>query len=377
MRLLDKYILQNFLVPFLLCFFGFLSIWLIIDLSDNATDFINGNAGVGFVLQFYLTQLPQIVMMSLPYGLLLSLLYSLSRMSRSNEVIAMLTAGQSLGRVILPLMICGFVLTGVSTVLNYKMVPHAEMLRKQLMIEIGKKREKYAFVTAHLFRNRLEHRTWFIERMPSKTTDKARLEGINIIQQTPEGAITTKWYARDARYDAATKVWRLSKGKTVAFNAEGDITSDTPWEKLEIPNWRESPWRIASSNLQSQDLSVAELDDYLHYNADFPDVQLAPYRTHWHYRWALPWGCAIVVFLAAPLSIVYSRRGGLAGMAGAILLFVVFTLLGHMTLALGKGARISPFMAAWLPNIIFGVIGIYLLYLRSGNRELPKLFRFN
>lgn len=376
MRLLDKYLLKNFLTPFLLCFFGFLAIWLVFDLADNASDFIEGKAGVSFVVQFYLTQLPQIIMISLPFGLLLALLYSLSRMSRSNEIIAMLTAGQSLVRLVIPLLVCGLLLTGVSAVLNYALVPHAEMHRKQAKIDIGKKREKHAYVRAHLFRNRADKRTWFIEQMPAKVNDVSRLVGIEITQQDAKGDIVTKWYAREARYNDETKTWLLRDGRTVVYNEKGDVTSGTSWDKLELANFRETPRRIASSNFQAQDLSVPELKEYLEFNADFPDPELAPFRTHLQHRWALPWACTVVVLLAAPLGVVYSRRGGLAGMAGAIFLFVAYTFFNDFMLALGKGSRVSPFVAAWLPTILFGILGGYLLYMKAGNRELPKLFRF-
>jgi len=89
----------------------------------------------------------------------------------------------------------------------------------------------------------------------------------------------------------------------------------------------------------------------------------------------LPWACFVVVFLAAPLGIVYSRRGVLAGVAGAIFFFAANTFLSYLMLAFGKGARTSPFIAAWSSNLLFGAIGAYLLYLRSSNRELPKLSR--
>ena len=103
MRLLDRYVLQNFVVPFLYCTFGFLAIWLVFDLSDNGRDFIEANVKMKDLAEFYLTQFPGILVICLPVGLLLALLYSLSRMSRSNEIISMLTAGCSVVRIMVPL----------------------------------------------------------------------------------------------------------------------------------------------------------------------------------------------------------------------------------------------------------------------------------
>jgi lipopolysaccharide export LptBFGC system permease protein LptF len=141
-----------------------------------------------------------------------------------------------------------------------------------------------------------------------------------------------------------------------------------------VQGWTETPWRIASSQLEAQNLSIPKLRDYLKHNGDFPDNQLAPFRTYLAHRWALPWSCLVVVFIAAPLGIVFSRRGVLAGVASSIFIFFGMIFLTNLFLALGKGGRINPLVAAWFPNAFFGIVGLVLLYFRSTNRELPKLF---
>ena len=114
MRILDRYVLQKFLLPFAYCFAGFIAIWFIFDLSDNLPDFLQGKVGFDVLLEYYQSQIPQIVVISLPIGALLALLYSLTAMSRSNEIISMLGAGVSVTRVLVPLIFVGLVLTGVT-----------------------------------------------------------------------------------------------------------------------------------------------------------------------------------------------------------------------------------------------------------------------
>jgi lipopolysaccharide export LptBFGC system permease protein LptF len=130
MSLLDRYVLRNFLEPFLICFFGFIAIWLVFDLSDNGPNFIEARASMKEVAGFYLTQLPQTILISLPVGMLLALLYSLSQMSRRNEIIAMLTAGRSVVRVLMPLIVIGLLLTAGCMVLNWAWAPHAEAVKE-------------------------------------------------------------------------------------------------------------------------------------------------------------------------------------------------------------------------------------------------------
>jgi lipopolysaccharide export system permease protein len=80
-----------------------------------------------------------------------------------------------------------------------------------------------------------------------------------------------------------------------------------------------------------------------------------------------------VIFIAAPLGIVYSRRAVLASVASSIFIFFGYLFLMFLFLALGKGGHVTPMVAGWLPNALMLVIGLYLLYLRSTNRELPRL----
>jgi lipopolysaccharide export system permease protein len=370
-NLLDRYVLRSFLVPFIYCFLGFLAIWFIFDLSDNATDFIEGRASPARIGYFYATQFPQIAIVSLPVGLLLALLYSLSRMSRSNEIIAMLTAGRSIARLLVPIILVGLCATAVSTALNYKLAPGSERLKRELLDQLRRAKDQDSSVSGQLFRNRSAHRTWYVQRMSRKTKV---LDGVHVTQQDGNGSIITKYYARRAAYDPERRVWNLERGKTVHFKPDGDIASEDVWldGSLQLTGWPETPWRIASSSLDAQSLSVPELREYLAYNADFPEAQLAPYRTHLQYRWALPWTCFVVVFIAAPLGIVFSRRGVLAGVAWSIFIFFGMVFLTNLFLALGKGARVPPVVAAWAPNAFFAVIGLLLIYFRSTNREVPK-----
>ena len=105
MRILDRYVLRSFLEPFLLCFLGFLGILIIFDLHDNRNDFIEGKDRLHLIGVYYAHQIPHFILLCMPVGLLLALLYSLSRLSRSNEIISMLTAGRSVPRILIPLFI--------------------------------------------------------------------------------------------------------------------------------------------------------------------------------------------------------------------------------------------------------------------------------
>lgn len=378
MTLLDRYVLRQFIEPFLLCFGGFLAIWLVFDLTDNAPDFLDASASFKQIGAFYLTQLPYIIMLSLPIALLLALLYCLSRMSRSNELISMLTAGRSLPRVLAPLIICGLMATGGTLWLNWELGPHAEGA-KEIALEQIKRGQKRAAskqsIETHLFPDRQHSRKWFVRRI--KPNQPNFLEGVHVIQQDAAGRVVKKWYADGANYNQRQGGWTLVNGLIVELDEKGDVAKfdsfETGYRSITSEAWPETPWRIASSEAQPQDLSVPELREYLHYNADFPPAQLAPYASYFHHRLAQPWSCLVAVLIAGGLGVVFSRRGVVKSVGLAIFSFGALIPVTYLCLALGKGAHLSPIVAAWAPNAVFALFGLVLLWTRASNRELPKI----
>jgi len=369
MTILDRYLLNKFLVPFFYCVTGFISVWLVWDLSVNLPDFLSGHATLALVTRYYLLQIPSVIVLSVPVGLLLALLYTLTQMSRRNEIISMLCAGVSLYRIFLPLVAVGLVMTGVLAIFNYELAPQAGSSSEQIKSEIKSGQKMTKGAGQHLFRNREDRRLWYLRWLNTQGNQASQLE---IIQQNESGVVTEKWYASYAQYVPATKIWVLQGAHHVTVDESGNLTSSESSPRLEIKGWKETPWKIASSTMNSEFLGLPELTDYLRYNAEFPKTRLAPYATHWNYRWALPWVCLVVIFLAGPMGVVIGRQGIMGGVAGAIGLFAGLIFSSSLFIALGKGDRIPGWVAGWGPILIFLTIGLYLFWIKATGRELPK-----
>jgi LPS export ABC transporter permease LptG len=367
--LLDRYLLRHFLQAYIYCIAGFISIWFIFDVSDNISNFLDQRVSRMRILEYYLTQIPQILVIILPVALLLALLFSLGRMSRSNEIVSMLTAGVSLPRILAPLLLAALLTTGVSTFLNYSLSPHAEFARKKLLEETQSRRQQLGLL-GQIFRNRTDNRTWFIQQIPP---GENLFRTLHIIQQDANDNIVVNYIATSAVYHPETRAWELRQVKTVHYDEAGNVTRMVQYtESLMITDWSETPYRLSSANVRAEYLSVPELREYLHFNSDFPPTLLAPFETQLKYRLALPWACLVVTLIAAPLGVGYSRRGILSSVAAAIILVFAMNFVTHLFLVLGEGARISSWAAAWMPNVIFGLLGLILLYFRSTNREPPR-----
>src|SRR5437016_2336554 len=187
MRLLDRYVLRYFLQAYFYCIAGFISIWFIFDVSDNISTFLDERISRSLIAKYYLTQVPQILVILLPVALLLALLFCLGRMSRSNEIVSMLTAGVSLPRILAPLLGIGLLTTAASTALNYSLAPHGEYAHKRLLEDPASRRQLLG-MTAQIFRNRTDNRTWFIQQFfPGEN----KFTTVHIVQQDANDHIVT------------------------------------------------------------------------------------------------------------------------------------------------------------------------------------------
>src|SRR5262245_26961896 len=253
MRLLDRYVIRNFLQVYFYCIAGFISIWLIFDVSDNISTFIDEHIGLLLVVRYYATQIPQVLIILLPVSLLLSLLFALGRMSRANEIVSMLTAGVSLPRVLLPLIGMGLLTVATSMALNYSLAPHAELARKTFLSQAQARPARN--IQAQVFRNRTDLRTWFIQNF--RIGDNA-FNNVQVLQQDAKDNILMSYLAARAYYRPQTKTWELENVRLAYYDAAGNITKEEFRPSLMIDHWSETPFRLdrKSTRLNSSHLGI-------------------------------------------------------------------------------------------------------------------------
>lgn len=233
MRLLDRYVLRHFLQAYFYCIAAFISIWFIFDVSDNISTFLDERVSRSLVAKYYLTQVPQILVILLPVALLLALLFCLGRMSRSNEIVSMLTAGVSVPRAVAPLLLVGLLTTAASTALNYSLAPHADYAHKKLL-EDPKSRRQQVGLLGQIFRNRTDNRTWFIQQFkPGENV----FTTVHIVQQDESDNIVTNYIATSALYHPETSTWELQQVKIVQYDEAGNITKTEVLASLVINYW--------------------------------------------------------------------------------------------------------------------------------------------
>ena len=370
-KLLDRYMLRSFLQPLVFCFLAICMLWIMWDMLDSLRDFQDANAPVGRVLAFYLSLVPYIFVETIWAVLLLSTLFTLMKMSRSNEIISMLGAGRSMGQVLRPVFVVAALVSVMSLAANYYWAPRAEGNRQAIMRTLGEEEQGAALAQSLMYRDEPSRRTWFISSFPFNLRED-KLRGVEVFTEDEKGRLVRSLRAQSAYWwpDGRWSFYRSLEMTYQDGNPDQQILSPA---RVDISDWPETPWSIISSSLQPDYMSVQELVSYLKAHDSIQKSKLAAFRTQLFHRFAYPMECFIAVLVAAPLGISFSRRGVLGGVAGAILALIGLVFLNQLFLSLGKGMKMPASLAVWMPHLIVGAIGLTLFTFRSRNRDLPSL----
>jgi LPS export ABC transporter permease LptG len=376
----DRYLSRQFLSIAAICLGALFTLWMLLDLNDNHGDFSGADNMLTSIIGFYILRSPAILILLLPYTLLLANIYCLGKLSKSNEIIAMVQSGTGVLRISFPLIFAGLWCSVLLLGLNYQWAPHAEGKRNE-MIAIAQGRPIIQAKNV-LFRAPDSNRLWMVGTFPENFLKGEPLQNIEITTIRPDQTIKTRINSPSANYDKETRIWTFENPLISRFEPGQAPIFEQLNEPLIRKTWKETPAQIIKPGLSVEHLGIPEINSWLISPlAKQMTANLPSYLTHWHYRWALPITCLVTVLLAVPLSIHFSRRGGGSGIFLAVVLSVMMIFISTITLALGESGSMLPMLAAWMPNILFAWLGLYLYYRRITGRPIyqsvKKLLTFN
>lgn len=365
MRLLDRYLLRELLVPFGYCLGGFLIFWTAFDVLDELSTLQRLRLKLPDVLEYYVVKTPEFLVTVLPIALLLALLYTLTNLARHNEVTAIRAAGVSLFRIALPYLGVGLTLSLGIFAVNELWVPQSHERAQEIRERYQSSRpnpskkewaQNLGFVSGGGARN------WLIQSFHLRTFD---MFGPHVEWRTSDG-VPQVLNADRARW--ITNSWVFTN-VSLTINPAG---LDGPAVSLHrqlwvVPEFTETPEQIKSeikmNKLESMkevikaQFSIREILDYLRLHPDGSNKQ-SKLETMLHGRLATPWTCLVVVLIALPFGAASGRRNVFAGVASSILICFVYFVLSHTALALGSYGYVTGWIAAWFPNALFGAAGI-------------------
>lgn len=372
MRLLDRYLLRELIVPFSYCLAGFLIFWVSCDLLTQMSDYQKLRLRPRDLVDLYIVMTPGILVLTLPMVFLLALLYALTNHARHHELTAIRAAGVSLSRLSLPYVGLGFVLSVAVFALGEFWVPRGNddaeeiLARHQSDQKITSTRRQWEAKLTHY--NPLERRWWVVENYHLFTGEMIRPHIVWIPTNSGQVDIFAEHGAWTNGAWTFTGVHRLTYPYPARPGAE-PVQEQFP--VLAMADFQETPEQIRSeikiNRLRSfkyarkTHLSIREILDYqrLHPSGVPAELQ-ATLETKLHGQMASPWTCLVVVAIALPFGARSGRRNVAVGVASSIFICFAYFIALQFSLALGSGRHLPPWLAAWLPNIVFGVAGIIL-----------------
>jgi len=371
MRLLDRYLLRELLTPFGYCLGGFLIVWISFDLFTDLNDLQENKLRAGDIVEYYVVKSPEFLVEVLPIALLLALLYTLTSLSRHHEITAIRAAGVSLWRLSAPYFVVGFLASAALFVMNEFWVPDSAERAEHILVRRVRSQEKSPdrdLVRDLGFSNARDGRTWFVGVYHLQTAEMLNLQ----INWTLADGSRRRLYAdRAAR---TNDVWTLFNVREFR-EAAGTNAQPVPGLQaavLAMPELTETPEEIESEikisrrlarsirKARQADLPISEILDYLRFHPNPLEADRSWLYTKLHGRLAVPWTCVVVVLIAIPFGAASGRRNVFVGVASSIFLCFGFFVLLQLGLALGAGGKLPAWLGAWLPNLVFGTVGLWM-----------------
>ena len=369
MRLLDRYLLRELLFWLAVFFVGFLLVWITFKLSFQLHTLQEAHLRGKEVVAYCVYSIPEFMPIALPVSLLLALLYALTNHARYNEITAMRAAGISLVRLCVPYFAVGFLATVVLFVFNERYSATAAdatdaLLRRHVdqQVRAAERNE----VKSRIFVNSSpggQNRQWTQLAYNTKTREIIQPE----VKWTPTNggpsfelsADVAAWTNHVWHFFGKVIEYRTDPGANVAVRI---LATTNP---LVMPQFTETPEQIQSeinvmgyyghiyARTHTADVPLKDILNYLRWHPH-PDRKMRNWiYTKLHGRFAGPFACLVVVFVAIPFAAGSGRRNVFVGVATSIFIFFAYFTLQQIGFSFAENGWLPPWFGAWFPNLFF------------------------
>lgn len=355
MKLINRYLLSTFLHILLLTLASFTGIYLLIDFFEKIGTFLDHRASANQYLSFLLNSIPIIISQVLPLAVLMTMVLTLGSLGRTNEITAMRACGLSLWRIIRALMVLALLVSGLQLIVNEELVPiNARNLNQLLEVELqGKSRQALAQGKIwYRDQGRIIH---IVQAEPQGST----LQGVTIYQLDGKARLERRLTAATARYRQGG--WRAATVTIMNFDpVDGDLLqSDVKNDQvLELGR---SPEDFSSGSSKNNEMTFKQLSRLVR-KLQAEGFDATRHLVDMHGRLAAPFTCLIMAFLGVPFALQRGRGSSIAvGIGLSLGIGVIYFILQSLVLAFGYSGALAPVVAAWAVNVIFLLVGIWLL----------------
>ncbi len=355
MKRLDWYIIRKFLGTFFFSIVLILSIAIVFDLTEKMDDFFENQVPTKeIILDYYLPFIPYYTNMFSSLFIFISVIFFTSKLAGNSEIIAMMAAGVSYHRLMLPYFVSATFLFLFSFYLGGYVIPPAT---GKMLNFTDKYIEHFTSENARNVQMEVEPGTiLYIESFQKRSNMGYRAS----LEHFDGKTLTSRITADRIRYDSAY-CWHLEN--YIRRDFEGMREQMTRGARLDtiIPI---QPYELFITAEEAQQMTNTELRDYMEKQAARGAGNIQAFETEYHKRWASPIGAFIMTLLGVTMSSKKVRGGMGKNLGIGIVLTAAYILFSTVSTTFSVNGVMSPFMSAWLPNFIFLAIGI-VLYIRA------------
>lgn len=353
MRVLDRYIARELVVPFGVALGGFLLMSLGNVLFLRWPDLAQAGATGPEVLRLLVLSAPQQAVLGLPFSILVATAWALNRLGHDSELVALRTCGVSMRRILAPTLAVGLLASGLAYLNAEHLAPWANH-RGAAIVQRFLQRNPVPQMRANVFMRVPPDYTLYIGFVDGRTHE---LKNALIFEATPTGYPTITTAPRGQwRGDRLT----LFDGARHEFDRNGLLKTEAHFASATV-NLRQAldAWLLESKTFAEMTTGElrAALDRFSRGGGSVSDIAVA-----YHFRFSLPLASFIAVLLAAPLSVRFSRAHSVVGLLLAFVLAFAYSVLMSWSVMLAQTDRLPPLLAAWSPNAIFAGLGAAMLF---------------
>jgi len=354
LRILDIYVLRGFWFFFLLVLLAFVFLFIIVTLFELLPDIVKNNVDASIVANYFVFLLPQILYYVIPLTVLLAILINLGSLTKTNEILAVKAGAVSLYRMAMPLLMMGLILSAAIYFLQDFTLPYANQRQDEYRNIIkGRAPQTYRDPQRKWMvgsDDRIYHYTYF-------DPNQNLLGGFTIFAFKPNTFDLSEWlFAARASWDGSS--WALEDGWVRRLRPDGSVDYQD-FDRLESPDI-DNPDYFKKEVRTAAQMTYLELKQYVselqQSGFDVSNLTVDLYR-----KLSFPLVSFIMAIIGIPFSFTTGRKGAFYGIGLSVTVGIIYWFTFELFDKLGGISQLSPLIAAWFPNLIFGFGGIWMM----------------
>ncbi len=351
--LLDRYVAKQYLKLVMLAFVGLLGISYIVTFLEMYDRLLRGDTTLDMVLEYFWYATPQFVYYVLPISALVATLVTVGLFTKTSELTVMKACGISLYRASLPLFLFAMLWGGTLFGMSESFLADANRRASELNRVIRGGSPEYVDILQRRWLMGEDGTIYNYGHFDPTAVTLDRVTAYRFVED--EWRLAERVFAGTAVHEAE---WQ---GRDVWAREFRDDRSPGPFERsAQLPLRLASPESFATERPDAERMNYRELDRYIAaLSASGEDV--VPLRVELQRKLSFPFVTLILTLIAVPFAVTMGRHGAMSGVGIGIVLALSYWVVISIFAAIGSAGIVTPLLAAWAPNVLFGGSAAYLL----------------